>query len=126
MNRDMDLVREILMKLEVSDGPVDVNDLVTVEWSRDFVAYHFKIMDEAGLIESNRAFADNQLFMAQANSLTWEGHEYLDSVKSDTVWRKVKEKLAKVGGSASIDVVKSLAVAVGKKLLSDELSVTLG
>lgn len=37
----------------------------------------------------------------------------------------MKEKLAKVGGSASIDVVESLAVAVGKKILSDELGVPL-
>ena len=45
-------------------------------------------------------------------SLTWEGNDFLDSVESDTVWSKVKARLAENVGSASFDVIKAVAKSV--------------
>ena len=49
--------------------------------------------------------------------LTWEGHEYLDSVRDPKVWAKVTGKLKEVGGTASIDIVKALAIGFAKEKL---------
>jgi len=46
-----------------------------------------------------------------ATTLTWHGHEFLDSVRDEGVWSSIKVALKPVG-SASFEVVKSLAVAV--------------
>jgi hypothetical protein len=37
-------------------------------------------------------------FNWRATSLTWQGHEFLDSVRRDTVWQKVKLFVAEKGG----------------------------
>ena len=49
--------------------------------------------------------------------MTWEGHEFLDAVRSDTVWAQVKQKAAEQGGSLPLELVKLLANALLKKHL---------
>lgn len=120
MRRDLDLVREILLKLEASEGPLDVNKLVSDNRSANLVAYHFKIMAQGGLIEANNV-EEHQSFMAEALSLTWGGHEYLDALKSDTVWQKVKKMLKEHGGDIPYAVVKKAAVAFLEQKISSEI-----
>ena len=38
--------------------------------------------------------------------LTWAGHEFLDQVRSDTVWEKTKALVLKNTGSLSLEAVK--------------------
>ena len=49
--------------------------------------------------------------------LTRQGHDFLDSIRDKEIWGSVKAKLAKVGGSASVDVLKALAIQSAKELL---------
>ena len=51
------------------------------------------------------------------NSLTWEGHEYLDAVRSPKVWKEVKKRLSQVGGTAAIATIKALAGSVTSQFL---------
>ena len=48
------------------------------------------------------------------SGLTWAGHDFLDSIRDESVWSAVKKKLTAVGGSASIDVLKALVTQVVK------------
>jgi hypothetical protein len=43
-------------------------------------------------------------------ALTWSGHEWLDATWNDTIWHKVKAKLAEQGLTATFEVVKTLAI----------------
>lgn len=63
---------------------------------------------QAGLIEAiiEKATGD----VCRAGDLTWNGHEFLDAIKNDTVWNDVKKTAAKHGGSLPFDIVKALAV----------------
>jgi hypothetical protein len=49
--------------------------------------------------------------------LTWDGHEFLDSIRDDSVWSAVKKRLAPIGGSVSIGVLRAVAVEVVKSRL---------
>jgi hypothetical protein len=51
--------------------------------------------------------------------LTWEGHEFLDNVKDQPRWVKIKSLLADKGGNFSFDLVKKLAI----KIAWDKLTV---
>lgn len=63
---------------------------------RNVAAYNLKIMDQAGFTTSNIQYADNES-MWITSSLTWQGHEFLDSIKSDTIWNKTKEEIKSKG-----------------------------
>lgn len=49
--------------------------------------------------------------------LTVNGYDYLDSVRSDGIWTNTKKHLADVGGGASLEIVKELAIHIAKGLL---------
>ena len=102
MERDMDLVRRILAELESSRNPIDAADLADGNHARDEVAYHIRIMAEAGLIHAK----------VRADELTWEGQEFLANVRSDTVWSKVKLSIAKSVGHAGFEAYKIAAAQV--------------
>lgn len=50
-------------------------------------------------------------------TLTWHGHDFLDNIRNDTVWEKTKQQLAKVGGTASIEIISQVAASFVRKLL---------
>ena len=118
MNRDLDLVRRILMDVADSGEPVDASAWVTDTVSRDLAGFHVLIMREAGLIDATIMAADNNpYYVCRVNRLTWEGADYLASVRSNKVWSEVKKRLATVGGDAALAVVKAAAVAVLSQVL---------
>ena len=51
----------------------------------------------------------------KAGNLTWQGHEFLDTITNQTVWNRVMSKLQDKGGSASFEVVKALAIEISKQ-----------
>ena len=56
-----------------------------------------------------------------ANRLTWKGHEFLDTIRSDTIWQKTKKVFAKEGISMSFDLVESVASEVAASVLKSSI-----
>ena len=53
-------------------------------------------------------------------ALTWDGHDFLDAIRSDTVWQEAKETVQAKGldiQSLTLDVVKSVCVSAIKDLI---------
>lgn len=50
-------------------------------------------------------------------NITWSGHEFLNTIKSDTVWSKTKEKVARTVGSASLEIIGAVAGSISTHLL---------
>ena len=105
-NRDMELVRKILFELEEKSPFIDFScdeiegyDLVTV-------VYHLEIMEDAGLVKFVKLHFDEGGAEAR---LTWEGHEFLEAVRDDKRWEKVKAEMSK-GGGFVYEIAKSIAV----------------
>jgi hypothetical protein len=44
--------------------------------------------------------------------LTWEGHEFLDTIRSDTVWENTKKSFISHGVSMTFDLVKQVAIDI--------------
>jgi hypothetical protein len=113
MKRDMDLVRQILQAVENHDT-VNRRPVVEIEGrSREEVSYHVMIMAQAGLLDAVDSSDMHNGLIWKVRSLTWAGHEFLDAVRSETVWNEVK-KQAK---SAPLEIIKQLAISIGKKLI---------
>ena len=116
MKRDMDLVRDVLLLIESSESyGFYWHESEFAPLNRDFliVNYHIKIMVDGGLLECEKArYADqwDKLY------ITAKGHEFLDCIRNDDIWREVKERIAVVGGAPS-DIIMLLANKLIRKVV---------
>lgn len=83
MKRDMDLIRKLFFQLE-GEQQVDL-----AEYDEDKIGYHRHLLIEAGLAHGNSMHAVGQTYPhGLCTRLTWEGYEFIDSVRDDTLWKK--------------------------------------
>ena len=108
VKRDMDTVRELLMRIELGE-----DDILAERGSAE--EHHLLLLKDARFIDSQidefpmTMDGDRTLWMRLM--LTWAGCEYLDSVRDEGKWEKVKRLIASKGESASVETVKA-AVAL--------------
>lgn len=94
MKRDYELIRKILLKVEENNGKV----LHYKTYTSPQEAYHCDIMIQAGLLDgklldkkpNGTSWVLNRI--VQVYDLTWDGHNFLDSIREETVWKKSKRK----------------------------------
>ncbi len=110
MERDMDLIRLILMQIEKDYRSTAIHGLKIDGYDKETVAYHCKILSEAGLISAYKGhYASNELYNFSVGSLTWAGHDYLEKVRDNTRWAKIKGIIKDKALPITIEVVKMLA-----------------
>lgn len=119
MKRDMDLIRRILLEAEQDDSDQGLSDFLIPGYSADQIGYHVNLLKNAGLIEANIGFDNGSVKVGSydINHMTFAGHDFLDDIRNDSVWVRVQEKLAKVGGDASLEVVRTLAAQIVLEIL---------
>jgi len=116
MKRDMDLIRKILFNIEEYEHALAPKEINIDGYNQDQIGYHIYIMGEAGLLEViERTTLDCSSPIAQARSITWEGHDFLDAIRSDTIWEKTKRKITEAGASMAFEIVKTIAIAISIK-----------
>ena len=113
MKRDMDLVRRIAFLLEDLGPGVQLGYDKVDGYDHDLVKYHFAIMKENGLLEGTDYVGANRV-VDFALRLTWEGHEFLEAARDDTVWKKAKDTLVERAGGLIFDVLKVLLLEMAK------------
>jgi hypothetical protein len=106
MKRNMDLIRLLLMRSEGDESARDACGKYTGEE----LGYHVQLMLDVGLVEGE-AFsrADGEFNGAVVTRLTWAGHDFLETVRDDSLWKKAKENVLKPGASWSFDILKEWA-----------------
>lgn len=110
MKRDMDLARSILLKIEEEYVSTALEDLSIEGYDMESVAYHCKLLNEAGFVSSYKGFyADDELWMFSVGPLTWEGHEFLDRIRDDSIWSKTKEAIRNNGLPVVLETIKNIA-----------------
>jgi len=103
----MNLVRQILLKIEEHPEPMGWVELDIPGYSPEQAAYHVMILADAGLVEAvNLSSFDG--FEWKPKHLTWEGHEFLEASRDEKRWRKALELMKKKGGGIAFDVLKDL------------------
>ena len=118
MRRDMDLVRDILSGIAGAEGDMDARAFVNEERSFQMVAYHFEIMEEAGLLSASvQRSGSGRYCSARATRLTWDGNDFLSATSNGEVWQEVKMQMAQKAVDAPFSVVKQLAVSACARLL---------
>lgn len=122
MKRNMDLVRRILQDIEdrcdgYNELKVDFNDV-----SGEEVNYHLKLLVEAELIEVDDVdYTSKEGLEFRPTGLTWEGHEFLEASRSDTLWNKAKNIAMQKTGGLSFDVLKVTLSAIMKQQITNAI-----
>jgi Hypothetical protein (DUF2513) len=93
MKRDMDLIRELLLKIEEATVKPSWRALAPQgdETEIQRVIGHIRLLDEAGLIRGTRSIHGGS-DIPDNIELTWTGHEFLNDVRDPVVWGKTKER----------------------------------
>jgi hypothetical protein len=104
MKRDWDVVRQVLSEIEASN-----RHKLQYHENKDAVATeHAFLLFAAGYIKA----VDATTFDGRAlinPELTWEGHELLDTIRSKSVWERIKQMAKEKGIELTFDSVKLLA-----------------
>lgn len=112
MQRDWELIRVILLKIEELPSINDTLESTDLEGTNnDLVAYHMELLISAGLIVGACRTAVGAPW-CYASQLTWDGHEFLDAIRRDTTWNKIKETAREKGLDLTLDAVKAIAKSV--------------
>jgi hypothetical protein len=110
MRRDMDLVRSILLNLE-GEEKVDLT-----AFTQEQVGYHSYLVMSSGLAYgADVTGLGDEHPSAILTGLTWEGHDFLDAARSETIWKKVMNKVKDSTGTVAFEVLKALLIAASKE-----------
>ena len=116
MRRNPELVRKLMLAIEQTSQPLTAQAQID-SYPRDEVAYHMRLIIEAGLAQGsvmedhsgrNTTVPRNVGIVRMTNA----GHDFIDSVRGDTVWNAVTEKVKTLGGSFTLNVLQQLALRV--------------
>jgi hypothetical protein len=121
MKRDMDLIRDILTKIE-ERTETHMNDLMPDPDNAEDRArygYHIKMLVDAGFLEAidGSSMESPDWYNLEVR---WYGHEFLSTVSDPTVWEKTKEVTRKAGGGGlqvMLEIGKTIIVETAKEQL---------
>jgi hypothetical protein len=129
MKRDMDLVRELMLRLE--SYPMNMGDVFSLQpgdkelavedFTEHQIEYHLGLLREIGFIECP---GSQPMLGITYAGLTWAGHDFLDAVRDPEIWRKTKRGAEAAGGftvDLLVDLAKGLIRTQIKKLTGVEL-----
>lgn len=75
------------------------------------IANMILIMDDAGFISASKFVSNNKIQELIVNRITYDGYQIIESIRPQTVWKKVKSVGRNVG-SFSISVISQIASGV--------------
>ncbi|WP_245829188.1 DUF2513 domain-containing protein [Salipaludibacillus agaradhaerens] len=106
----MDLIKDILIYLEENGRPGELIRGLDLEgYSSEEISYHIKLMHECELVEARDSGID-QVFLWYVGDIRCKGHEFLNAIRNESIWNKLKNKLKEEGGAIPFSVLSSLAV----------------
>lgn len=105
MKRDMDLVKAILLRLEESERVGEI-----AGYTNEQIGYHVALLNDAELITHEPYISpDVSAAVLLGTRMTWQGHEFIDAARNNSIWEKAKKITIEKTGSLTFEVLKRLA-----------------
>ena len=125
MKLDLDCVRDVLLTIgeqqamkvtglgQIRSVPLTIRSIADClkDYDKADIAYTLVILKEGGFVDANISQTDSIIANIVINRLTYSGHEYLQSIKDNTNWNKVKSVATKLG-AYSLSFVGDIAKSV--------------
>ncbi len=117
MKRDMGVVRQFLLAIEAVPSGVQF-DISRDEYRGQFpelnnleVREYFILIEQAGFLHG----ASSSKGGFWCRGLSWEGHDFLAAIRSDTVWDKMKDKVYELGATVPLSIIRELGLKYGRE-----------
>lgn len=120
LKRDLNLIRNMLLRIEELNS---TKQKITIENFLDLcadpalISLHIELLIDSNYIETSEPIYCGVIKDFLIYRITSDGYDYLDSIRENSIWERTENMLFKVGGSAALDVVKSVAVSIIKTRL---------
>lgn len=118
MELNYDLVRDILIEFAESNhaGGPTAKEIVQFAESNnisyDQLAFSLARMYEGGLVSEYPKKINNSYKIITPGNLTWQGNEYLNSIRNKNIWIETKNRIKKVGSKVTFETIISVASAI--------------
>lgn len=124
MKRDLDLVRKILFVVEARPSGMGSFVIQPIEgYSSSDVNEHVAIMIKHGLLEGKLLnIMDSGGLAVSVTRLSFQGHDFIDSIRNDTIWNKLMKQAKDKMITGSFEAFIKAAIAEGEKLVSTILT----
>lgn len=98
-----------------------------MDGANDFnkVSYHVMLMANRGLLDllSFQQDVNHDVTDLYIAAVTWDGLDYLDSIRDPKVWAKVKKTVKEAVGSTTFEVVKWTGSLVAMSMVKAKLGI---
>lgn len=118
MRLNQDAVRDILLFVESNlefNNFFKLKDFYEAEtlkkYDNDTIKYTLLKLSETDYLHSNPMISNNDLVSFSTGMLTWEGHEFLDTIRDKQVWTRTKAVTSKLE-SVSIGMLSRIGTGV--------------
>lgn len=120
MKLNYDCVREVLLYIEenLQYGQILYSSDIELEnYEYEDVQYTIDLLADSAYIKANKLqVLGPTLPSFHIYSLTMQGHELLDNIRDNSVWKKIKKKVSGLA-SVSLPIINSVGSAIIKELL---------
>ncbi len=127
MKLNYELIRNLLLAAEDQENnsslsQKELDDFIEkFDYTFNELIYHLKRLEEADYVDITIKNASNQVYVYVLNYITWNGHQFLDTIRSDKVWVTSK-KVADDLKVKSISAFTQIAFQVASNLITTYLS----
>ncbi|WP_426458447.1 DUF2513 domain-containing protein [Staphylococcus nepalensis] len=115
MKLNFECVRDLLLEIEeikTYKKDLRISDLhnlaVNEKYSYEDIEYSLLKLKQADFLKVTVTERSNSLSVVSVGNITWSGHEFLDNVRDNETWSKVKD-IASKGTNMSITLMGKLA-----------------
>lgn len=123
MKLNHDCIRDVLKQVENDMHFTEMKQSLSLNidgYSHDEVTYTLMLLVDSGYVVGDiRKYNDGAVNVLYKH-LTMKGHELLDNIRDDNVWKSTKEKLNKIS-SVSIGIINEVASQIISNILSKQL-----
>ena len=116
MRLNQDCIRDLMLYLEDNLGYKDeivINHLSLEPYSKDELLYTADRLIEAKYLNSRFALNMQTSHIIVVNSISYDGHQFLDTIRDNNIWKETKAKASKIA-SISLPVLQELATSFVK------------
>lgn len=124
MKRDMELIRKILFEIEEKFEPgLGILYGVSIEgYDKCAIGDHCELIYQAGLItdyKGNRGGQGYKLLMFSVGKLTNKGHDYLELIRNEEIWKETEKEVAEKKLPNTIETYGTVAASIAGAFLRE-------
>ena len=124
MKFNPEIARDILLDIEelhqypesfIFSAPEKFNR--AKKYDIDNISYHCDKLTEAGYIKWEPQYASDVLYIGIIDGLTYDGHQFMETVRSEKIWRETKARTKKLG-AVTIDILSQIASNIISEMIN--------